>query len=63
MVVKGYKKPLEESDLYELNAVDKAGVWVPNFEKAWRQETNRLLLRWLLVKHSSGGVPQSLTAV
>ena len=45
MVVKGYKKPLEESDLYELNAVDKAGVCVPNFEKAWRLETNRLLLR------------------
>lgn len=51
MMVKGYKKPIEEEDLYELNQGDKAGVWVPNFEAAWKHETEKLL-RLVLLTHS-----------
>jgi len=38
ILITGYKRPLEESDLYPLNEVDKAGSWVPAFEKQWRKE-------------------------
>ena len=38
LIVKGFKQPLQESDLFELNDVDKAGAWVPNFERNWTGE-------------------------
>ena len=41
--MKGFKQPLQESDLFELNDVDKAGAWVPNFERNWQHETNRII--------------------
>ncbi|NWS66143.1 MRP1 protein, partial [Crotophaga sulcirostris] len=34
----GYKKPLERSDLFELNESDSPYVVCPNFEKQWRKE-------------------------
>lgn len=43
MVIKGYKNPIEDKDLYEVNEIDKAGLLVPRFEKHWRDETNKLL--------------------
>ena len=43
MIIRGYKNPLEQSDLYNLNDVDKAGAWLPQFEKAWNYETNKLI--------------------
>ena len=48
MIIRGYKNPLEQSDLYDLNDVDKAGAWLPQFEKAWNYETNKLI-RWLMM--------------
>ena len=43
LIIKGYKKPLQDKDLYELNEIDKAGAWVPAFEKHWANETATLI--------------------
>ena len=38
MIWRGYKQPLDESDLLDLNEEDKAEYWVSAFEKKWREE-------------------------
>ena len=38
LIWRGYKQPLDESDLLELNEEDKAEYWVSAFEKKWREE-------------------------
>ncbi|XP_067934007.1 multidrug resistance-associated protein 1-like isoform X2 [Watersipora subatra] len=42
LIMKGYRRPLKDSDLHDLNDVDKASNWVPRFERAWQLETFRL---------------------
>ena len=41
-MIKGYRKPLQDNDLYDLNSFDKAQAWVPAFEKHWACETEKL---------------------
>lgn len=48
MIIRGYKRPLEQSDLYDLCDGDKAGAWLPRLEKAWNYEANKLI-RWLMM--------------
>ena len=38
LAIKGYKRPLERSDLWSLNHKDTAEAVMPVFEKEWRKE-------------------------
>ena len=40
LIWRGYKQPLDESDLLDLNEEDKAEYWVSAFEKKWRGASN-----------------------
>ncbi|XP_067934005.1 multidrug resistance-associated protein 1-like [Watersipora subatra] len=42
LIIRGYKKPLQQADLFELNPTDRAGAWVPTFEKHWRKSVQRI---------------------
>lgn len=48
LVVKGYKKDLEENELWELPPQDQTTTQVPKFEKMWKEEQRRcaLINRW-----------------
>lgn len=41
MAWKGYKKPLEASDLWDLNARDKSKSVVPRFDKHWENSLKK----------------------
>jgi hypothetical protein len=36
LIIKGYKKALEETDISDLHPRDKNDVVIPEFEKAWK---------------------------
>jgi hypothetical protein len=38
LIIKGYKKALEETDISDLHPRDKNDVVIPEFEKAWKAE-------------------------
>lgn len=38
LIIRGYKKPLEENDISDLHPRDKNDVVIPEFEKAWKAE-------------------------
>jgi len=41
-MVKGYKRPLEEKDLWSLNVEDKSQRVVPQLVRRWDQECNKV---------------------
>ncbi|XP_058021721.1 ATP-binding cassette sub-family C member 3 isoform X2 [Ahaetulla prasina] len=41
LVIQGYKKPLEDKDLWSLNADDKSEVIVQNLQKEWDKQKQR----------------------
>ena len=43
LIIRGYKKPLQKEDLYDLNDGDKVGTWVPDLERHWILETEKLI--------------------
>lgn len=42
LMVKGYKRPLEEKDLWSLNMEDKSQRVVPQLVRCWDQECNKV---------------------
>ncbi|KAJ8363811.1 hypothetical protein SKAU_G00126420 [Synaphobranchus kaupii] len=42
MAIKGYRKPLENRDLWSLNKQDSSGVVVPNLLQEWKAENSRI---------------------
>lgn len=42
LMVKGYKRPLEEKDLWSLNVEDKSQRVVPQLVRRWDQECNKV---------------------
>ena len=38
LIVRGYKNPLQHSDLWDLNPSDECKNIVPRFEKAWKKQ-------------------------
>ncbi|PVD26852.1 hypothetical protein C0Q70_12000 [Pomacea canaliculata] len=44
LVIKGYKKDLEENELWELPPQDQTTTQVPKFEKMWKEEQRRCAL-------------------
>lgn len=42
LMVQGYKRPLEEKDLWSLNAEDKSQRVVPQLVRRWDQECNKV---------------------
>lgn len=42
LVIKGYKKTLEEDDIYDLTPNDTCAAVIPPFEKVWREEQARV---------------------
>ena len=41
MMILGYKRDLQESDLWDLNPRDKSDTVVPTFERLWKAEVER----------------------
>ena len=42
LIILGYKRPLEKSDLWSLNLEDTAKYVTPRFEKYWKQEVEKM---------------------
>lgn len=43
MMILGYKRDLQESDLWDLNPRDKSDTVVPTFERLWKAEVERCM--------------------
>ena len=43
MMIQGYKRDLQESDLWDLNPRDKSDTVVPTFERLWKAEVERCM--------------------
>ena len=41
LIITGYRKDLEESDISELHPRDKSDEVVPKFEKVWKKELSK----------------------
>ena len=42
LIILGYKRPLEKSDLWSLNTEDTAKYVSPMFEKYWKKEVEKM---------------------
>ena len=43
MMILGYKRDLQESDLWDINPRDKSDTVVPTFERLWKAEVERCM--------------------
>nr|XP_015211612.1 PREDICTED: canalicular multispecific organic anion transporter 2 isoform X8 [Lepisosteus oculatus] len=59
MAVKGYKKPLENKDLWTLNKQDSSEVIVPKFLKEWEVEKTKVQRKNQVLYSKSPNVPNN----
>ncbi|XP_063421679.1 multidrug resistance-associated protein 1-like [Mytilus trossulus] len=62
LIITGYKKDLEETDIADLHPRDKSDQVVPNFEKVWKKELKKHAVRDIRPTTSTP-VPSASTSV